>query len=74
MEQRPSIGRIVLYRARAPEKDCMYPAIITRVWNDEMVNLEVFGSAEGPDSVQGRYPTSIKRGDERGQWCWPPRV
>lgn len=74
--QKPSIGRIVIYRTSTDaQQDCCYPAIITRVWTDECVNLEVFGDESGPlGEPQGRFPTSVAYGTERRQWSWPPRV
>lgn len=75
MSQKPSIGRIVLYRPESSES--LLPAIITRVWSDDCVNLHVFGG-ELPDS-QGIFPTSVLRcptddGTMPRSWSWPPRV
>lgn len=76
MEQKPSIGRIVIFRtSEEAAHDCCFPAVITQVWSDECVNLEVFGHAEGPEGEpQGRFPTSVLKGDGRRSWSWPPRV
>lgn len=87
--QKPSVGRIVLMPA-----DCVnmpvngaevLPAIITRVWSDEMINVQVFIDS-GPTVAK----TSVKLYDtaeaaEAGQanvdrayaqlrCYWPPRV
>lgn len=76
MEQKPSIGRIVIFRTSAEAvHDCAHPAVITRVWSDDCVNLEVFGDAAGPEGEpQGRFPTSVLLGTGRRSWSWPPRV
>jgi hypothetical protein len=76
MEQKPSIGRIVLYRtSQEAQDDCLYPAVITRVWSDNCVNLEVFGNENGPlGEPQGRFPSSVAFGTDRRSWQWPPRV
>lgn len=81
MDQKPSIGRIVHYiRSDGAE----YPAIITHVWSDTCVDLEVFGI--NVEHLQGgdadvRFPKSVVMhdtgGGERGSvrsWHWPERV
>lgn len=80
---KPSIGRIVLVTGAVAASNgaTEAPAIITRVWNDTMVNLRVFPDAAGsvsltsvslhPDaeSAKGacRFPSSNAA-------YWPPRV
>lgn len=72
-EQKPSIGRIVIYRGSQSNGTNEHPAIINRVWNDDMVNLCIF-----PDCGQVGVQTSIKRiepeSTEPVGWFWPPRV
>lgn len=77
--QKPTIGRIVHYWVLNSE-ECQQapnPAIITHVFSDGTVNLQVFGDM--PDEAAG-VGTSMRRGvsestDGRsGTWCWPPRT
>jgi hypothetical protein len=67
-EQKPSIGRIVLVETHNEEK----PAMITRVWSDDCVNLTVF------DDSSVHYKKSVMRSEsgdvEPACWRWPPRV
>ena len=65
----PTIGRIVHYNAFADEHVKVSPAIITRVHNEECVNLRVFF-----DGRPSTPMTSVVRGDKLGQWNWPPKV
>jgi hypothetical protein len=72
MDQKPSLGRIVHFFPTTGSEPLA--AVITRVWSDTCVNLEVFGSAAGPDETQGRFPTSVVQGPGPRTWSWPPRV
>lgn len=74
MEQKPSIGRIVIFRPS--NGDNLYPAIITRVWSETCVNLEVFGGVQAHEEIQGKTPTSVLLGGTgiARTWSWPPRV
>lgn len=69
---KPSIGRIVLFTGEKSNGLNTHPAIITRVWSDVCVNLQVFLDA-GVVIVK----TSVMQ-DESGKaehsWMWPPRV
>lgn len=70
MSQKPSVGRIVHYLpygAAAP-----LAAIITRINEDETVNLTVFASDQIGAAVM-RF-TYVSEGEYFGQWSWPPRV
>lgn len=45
---KPTVGRVVWFRAKLldnshPKESPEQAAIVTRVWNDRMVNLAVFG-------------------------------
>lgn len=76
--QKPSIGRIVIVNVvpnfSTNNGSNEAPAIITRVWNDELVNVKVLN--DGPEN---EWKTSVTLHDERpenpghGAW-WPPRV
>jgi hypothetical protein len=74
----PSVGRIVLVRVEPDRNNGsdVAPAIITRVWNDSMVNVKVFLDGPG-DAWQGSVTLwDEKPTDEaivRAAW-WPPRV
>ena len=65
LNQRPSIGRIVLFRKAGDT----LPAIITQVWSQTLVNLTVFTDG-GPTEPY----SSVEQGDDERQWNWPPRV
>lgn len=42
----PTVGRTVLYRSNATRNGAdVHPAVVTRVWNETMVNLHVFFDA-----------------------------
>lgn len=82
MEQKPSVGRIVHYTPQEPAsngtKGQPYPAIITHVWSDTCVNLDVLNDGSFPLSCD-RYPTSVNLATDPGNpsprtWSWPPRV
>lgn len=81
--QKPSLGRIVLVPVipTLNNGESTAPAVITRVWSDDMVNVRVFGDCS-PGANE--WKTSLKRVDELPEhedgtvpahvWCWPPRV
>lgn len=87
--QKPSIGRIVLMPVDALGVSAngadVLPAIITRVWSDTMVNVQVFldsGPVVAKTSAR-LYDTANEaaagaRSDERPyaelRCYWPPRV
>lgn len=75
----PSIGRIVLFKSR-DQSDLgstadEVPAIITRVWSNTCVNLQVFRDADTP--LAQTSVTLAEDFEASGQscaWRWPPRV
>ena len=75
---KPSVGRIV-HVPMNPNKNNgadVAPAVITRVWSDECVNVHVL--ADGPDTEWRTSVTHVEDLAERGErshvWSWPPRV
>ncbi len=80
MEQKPSLGRIVIFKLAAHMKgqrdiepfanngadEC--PAVVVRVWSDTCVNLKLL-----TDGAQTQWVTSASLGDGEGQWNWPAR-
>ena len=77
MEQPPSVGRVVHYYTANPSEQSNgagegpYPAIITRVWSPDCVNLKVLpdcGPVFDTTSVQTKLSSSSR------YWEWPPRV
>lgn len=88
MDQRPSVGRIVLFHesdgdigqfASGTNGTRIHPAVITRVWSDEMVNLHVMFDAspsEPRNSVHRIPEDQFTEGEDYidGGWRWPPRV
>jgi hypothetical protein len=72
---KPSVCRIVHYYTQDPEPQ-LRAAIITKVFSDVCVNLEVFGETENTDR---RFPSSVLMVPEGAtpqarQWTWPPRT
>ncbi|MFK0155386.1 hypothetical protein ACIQVK_25335 [Streptomyces sp. NPDC090493] len=76
----PSLGRIVLVGADPATNNGSdtAPAIITRVWNDNVINARVILDS---DALQWR--TSLTHTDNldgladdvrSARWMWPPRV
>ena len=77
-EQMPTVGRIVHYWTNpkvgyASKDPVCLPAVVTRVWNRDCVNLRVI--ADGMPDADARL-TSVVRSDEPivGFWRWPERV
>lgn len=74
--QKPSIGRIVhfypgtgdLQMDEAGRRQTAQAAIITRVFSDECVNLNVF------TDMGVVIQTSVLRGVDGYRWDWPARV
>lgn len=78
----PSLGRIVLVPMDPVENNGAHvaPAVITRVWSDNSVNLRVLADsyaiewrtsvtyAPDLDAIPADDPTRLNR------WTWPPRV
>ena len=46
--QTPTIGRIVILKGHKSNGSDEHPAIITRVWNEDAVNLTAFPDFEAP--------------------------
>lgn len=69
----PTVGRVVYYHGG---KDQPYPAIITHVWSDDCVNLNVLNDGTKPVSGvpndASLTVTSCMRGDDEGMWNWMP--
>ena len=69
MEQKPTKGRVVMFKPTGVEGSEPLAALIVKVWNDECVNLIVF------DENGGTYAaTSVRLGDDPDEWSWPVRV
>lgn len=65
--QKPTIGRIVHYY---DESGRIYPAIITEVWSDICVNLNVFADTRGVVSKTSVIYTN-DFGGPAFHWSWP---
>lgn len=89
MSQKPSVGRIVLVPVDAinlPSNGAeVVPGIITRVWSDTMVNLQVFldsGAVVAKTSARlyddaaaaAAGAPSAERAYAELRCYWPPRV
>ena len=73
MGQKPSVGRVVIFKGEDSNGAEEHPAIITRVWNDDCVNLTVLFDAKTPESrtsvqIEGVAPQGATN------WSWPARV
>lgn len=65
----PTIGRVVIFSGEMSNGALEHPAIITRVWGPECVNLTVF-----LDNAAPRSWTSVMLGTSGIHWRWPERV
>jgi hypothetical protein len=75
MEQKPSLGRIVLFRAEHSNGATEHPAIITRVWSDTCVNLTVFPDYAAPVAKSSvAFSDDVDNPNGLYAWRWPPRV
>lgn len=66
---KPTIGRIVHFRA---PQDCggeIYAGIVVKVNEDETVNLMTFGTG----SVYAQNGVPFSEDGAPGAWSWPPR-
>lgn len=75
--QKPSIGRIVHFVGLLGlERDKHYPAIVTHVFSDTCVNLEVGRKGTSFDDKDAGLRTSVVL-DEKAEaaytWHWPER-
>ncbi len=83
MSQKPTVGRIVLYRSRTDNnKGQAYPAVITHVWSDSCVNLSIIQDGSYPlpagEFTHGSCVTSVLQSSDPADlqprtWIWPPR-
>lgn len=74
MEQKPSVGRIVLFRSELANGVTEHAAMVTRVWSDTTVNLTVFldgGAVIAPTSVT---LDENMESTNKHAWRWPPRI
>ena len=76
---KPSLGRIVLVPAAPTGNNGagIASAIITRVWNDTMINVRVM--TDGPDlpwrtSLSYTEDLDQYTGTDACSWTWPTRV
>jgi len=67
---KPTVGRVVLYKMKAQAgtigKEDIFPALVTRVHNDTVINLAVMTDYEI------KFQTSVAQGDGVGLWDWMP--
>ena len=49
----------------------VYPMVITRVWPEDTHGVNGQVLLDGNDLF---WATSVKEGNESGEWNWPPRV
>ena len=75
----PTIGRIVLFKSKDVKELGNHaeevPAIITRVWSENCVNLTVFRDfAEPLLQTSVTYAEDLDASGQHSAWRWPPRV
>ncbi len=69
---RPTIGRIVHFKAAGDCGGDIYPAIVTKVHDDGTIDVTTFGS----QSLYWHQKVAELTPDknlERAGWFWPPR-
>jgi hypothetical protein len=84
---KPTIGRIVHFVQKKPEQYgsgvVHLPAIITAVWGDSCVNLQVFTDGSNSEPGPNANPPSTKwitsatldaSGQQPMSWHWPEKV
>ena len=75
MEFVPSVGRVVLVTGVSSNGVDVQPAIITRVWNPDCVNVMVLpdsGSPHPRTSIQARTPERVAA-NPNGVYFYDPR-
>lgn len=71
MEQKPSLGRIVLVKPHG--HDAELPAIVTRVHSEDCINVAAF--LDNSSSVMPVSSCTPQETNPDGYgWRWPPRV
>ena len=73
-KQKPSVGRIVLFRKEPSNGATEHPAIITRVWSDICVNVTVFLDYGAPFNATSVNHEEDVNSATNPAWRWPPRV
>lgn len=79
----PTVGRVVWYYPETLDrvdersgKGSPYPAIITHVWGNEVVNLQVLNDGSYPLKADALNPTSVGMNDgvnlSGRSWSWMP--
>lgn len=70
--QTPTVGRIVhVYSSKA---GMTLPAVITRVWSPDCVNLRVISDDDAPLEHRTSRLYSDQLMSNELYWAWPPRV
>jgi hypothetical protein len=72
---KPTVGRIVLFRSESAERTgngaTEVPAIITRVWSEHCVNLQVFRDGSDPISLTSVSMAELDQPtNHHGTWRW----
>jgi hypothetical protein len=78
LETPPTVGRVVLYaptieqRAGGAGSGEYWPAVITRVWSAECVNLQVL--TDGAPAFAVTSVMRVRASAEPRTWRWAPRA
>jgi len=72
---KPVIGSIVVVRLVDEGPPVYRPAIVTRVWSNDTINVQVFFDGANDDRLRPDFGNgwlaSISKGHELKQWSWP---
>lgn len=72
----PTVGRVVLFRSQDPELTGgapEVPALITRVWSDQTVNLQVMRDGHGATPIgvtSVMYAEDFEASGQYAGWRW----
>ena len=73
---KPSVCRMVHFVADQPGKEYHYAAVVTHVWTETCVNLQVFPKGSPMDERAAGTKTSViydESGTKPYSWHWPER-
>jgi hypothetical protein len=79
VSQKPSVGCIVLVPMHPTRNNgaTVAPAIVTRVWSDECINVRVLADGDETEwrkSALRRETLDDLPNDQTNHWMWPPRT
>lgn len=69
----PTVGRVVLFRSKDPQMTggaTEVPALVTRVWSDTCVNLQVMRDGHGATPIGVTSVTYDDSDTMTSSYCW----